>query len=99
MTFQIYIRPEAEIDLEDAASWYQLQQHGLGYEFLEEIKHSLQIIEDNPHLFRTTYKEVRRAIVQRFPFVIYYQIEGDEVIVIGVIHASRHPQHWKNRLH
>lgn len=53
---------------------------------------------DNPSLFQVVYKNTHRAIVHRFPFVIYYYIEDDAIIVIGVIHGSRHPRNWKQRL-
>lgn len=98
MTLQVYIRPEAEADLDDAALWYQTQAAGLGYEFLDEIKKTLQIMADNPEIFQVMYKNVRRGIVQRFPFVIYYQIEAETIVVLGIIHASRDPHNWKKRL-
>ncbi len=98
MTLQIYIRPEAESDLEDAALWCQTQAAGLGYEFLNEVKKTLQIMADNPEIFQIIYKHIRRAIVQRFPFVIYYKIEEEIIVVLAVIHANRNPHDWKKRL-
>ncbi len=73
--------PEAESDLEDVALWYQTQAAQLGYEFLDEVKKILQIMANNPEIFQIIYKNVRRAIVQRFPFDIYYQIEKEIIIV------------------
>jgi plasmid stabilization system protein ParE len=98
VTLQIYIRPEAEADLDNAAAWYQTQVTGLGYEFLDEIKKALQIMADNPEIFQIVYKNIHRAIIQRFPFVIYYQIEEETIVVLGIIHASRNPHDWKKRL-
>ena len=98
MTLQIYIRSEAETDLDDAAVWYQTQLAGLGYEFLDEIKKTLQVMADNPEIFQVIYKDVHRAVVQRFPFVIYYQVEEETIVVLAIIHASRNPHDWKKRL-
>ncbi len=53
---------------------------------------------DNPEIFQVIYKDIRRAVVQRFPFVIYYQIEEEIIVVLGIIHASRNPHDWKKRL-
>jgi len=58
----------------------------------------LQIMADNPEIFQVIYKDIRRAVVQRFPFVIYYQIEEEIIVVLGIIHASRNPHDWKKRL-
>jgi hypothetical protein len=55
VTLAIYIRPEAENDLDNAATWYQTQVMGLGYEFLDEIKKTLQIMADNPEIFQVIY--------------------------------------------
>jgi len=38
MILDVYLRPEAEQDLSDAADWYEIQQPGLGHEFLDEIR-------------------------------------------------------------
>ena len=45
---KVALRPEAEADLEDAAQWYERQRRGLGGEFLDEVLHTLQAIEDRP---------------------------------------------------
>jgi len=35
--------------------------------------------------------------VRRFPFVIYYEIETDEIVVYAVWHYRRDPQGWQQR--
>ena len=37
MTLEVRLRPEAEQDLADAATWYEEQRQGLGHEFLDEV--------------------------------------------------------------
>ncbi len=44
MNFVSYIRPEAELDIKEAASWYQSQQVGLGERFLDEVSGAIQKI-------------------------------------------------------
>ena len=48
MTYIIRLREEAELDLEDAASWYESQRSGLGQDFLDTVLQSLELIEQNP---------------------------------------------------
>jgi plasmid stabilization system protein ParE len=76
------------IDLETAFDWYQRQLNGLGHDFLDEVDNSLQLIINYPENFPTAYKEFRRNVMKRFPFSIYYTIEG-EIIVIHSIFDSR----------
>ena len=91
------VRPEAEADLVDAQSWYERQREGLGDEFLECVGEALQKIELMPELHRIIFHGVRRAQTRRFPFTLYYRIEADQVVVIGVLHSRRDPRVWKSR--
>lgn len=94
---KIYIRPEAEIDIEEAALWYEKQSKGLGEEFLDEIHAAGAIIAVNPKIYQPIYKNIRRAVIRRFPFGIFYHVEEDAIVVFAVMHGSRHPKNWKKR--
>lgn len=97
MNYEIRFRPEAEYDIEDASVWYENQRQGLGQFFLNEVEKSLNMIAENPLLYPIIYRNTRRAVIQKFPFAIFYRIEEEEVIVFGVIHGSRNPNQWKVR--
>jgi toxin ParE1/3/4 len=43
------------------------------------------------------YGDVRRAVVTRFPYVVLYREESEEVIVISVFHTARDPSLWQSR--
>jgi len=93
----VILRPEAEADLADARSWYERQQEGLGDEFLECVGEALEKIERMPDSHRIIYHGLRRAQTRRFPFTVYYRVDADELIVVGVLHSRRDPQVWKSR--
>jgi plasmid stabilization system protein ParE len=97
VTVEIRLRPEVEDDLEDAAAWYESQRAGLGHRFLDEVLAALSGIADMPLGHAVIYRNTRRAWMRRFPFGIFYQVESDGVIVIAVIHGSRHPRRWQGR--
>ena len=97
MTLEVRLRREAEEDLEDAASWYESQQAGLGQQFLDEVLKALETISETPLGFSVIYRNTRRAWIRRFPFGIFYQVESDDVVVIAIIHGSRHPRRWQGR--
>ena len=44
------------------------------------------------------YKEYRRALVRRFPYAVFYEHMSDTITVFGVLHTSRRPQSWRQRL-
>ena len=97
MNYRVHIRPEAETDIKEAAIWYEKQQKSLGNDFLDEVQSTFEIISNNPHLYVEIHRQVRRALIHRFPFAIYYRIEKKRLIVFAVMHGSRHPRQWKQR--
>lgn len=97
MSHKIYLRPEAETDVEAAAVWYEKQREGLGQDFLDDILSSLETISENPNLYPVIHRHTHRAVVHRFPFGIYCRVEKSSVVVVAVMHGSRHPQRWKER--
>ena len=55
MSYKIILRPEAELDLEDAYDWYENHLKGLGADLLAKVDDSLNIIKENPQIFPTIY--------------------------------------------
>lgn len=97
MSLKVYLRPEAEADIEDAATWYDRQRKGLGQEFLDDVLVALDTISENPNIYPVVYRQSRRAVVRRFPFGIFYRVDEGLVVVLAVMHGSRHPRRWKKR--
>lgn len=97
MSLKVHLRPEAETDIEDAAKWYERQREGLGQDFLDDVLIALGTISENPNIHPVVHRQTRRVVVHRFPFGIFYRVEEDSVVVLAVMHGSRHPRRWKKR--
>lgn len=97
MSLRLHVRPESEQDLEDAAAWHEEQRRGLGQEFLDEVLRSFRQVTEQPRLYPTVHRDTRRALTHRFPFGVFYRVEGDFIVVVAVMHGSRDPQRWKQR--
>ncbi len=95
--FKLILKPLAEIDIKEAAIWYDFQREGLGEELLLALEAKFIEIQRNPHQFRIIYQNVRRAFSSRFPYGIFYIIEESNLYIIAVVHTSRNPSHWKKR--
>jgi len=94
----LFMRPEAESDLRDAYRWYEEQRSGLGDDFLEWVEAALLEIQANPQQFPVIHKEVRRALVRRFPYAVFYVPFSQTVTVLAVFHCRRDPGTWRIRL-
>jgi toxin ParE1/3/4 len=97
MSYQLKFLPEVERDVSEAYDWYEEQLEGLGEDLLLSIDASLNGIVRNPHLSEVLYKGMRKRIVKRFPFGIFYIVEENVITIISVIHLARHPKTWKKR--
>jgi plasmid stabilization system protein ParE len=100
MSFRVLLRPEAEADIGDAATWYEEQKAGLGREFVEAIFHAVAALSANPLLTsrRHRRRNIRWVFPDRFPYRIIYEVAKDTVLIISILHAARHDRHWRERL-
>jgi toxin ParE1/3/4 len=89
VTLRVRVRPEAELDLLLAAGWYESQRPDLGAAFIEELSRVLASLADNSALYAELFDGVRRAFARRFPYAVYFKVNGDEAVVISVLHMRR----------
>ena len=93
MKWRLVIRPRAETDLREALDWYESKRTGLGAEFLAEIESAIQALVHDPDRYTIYYRGFRRVFVRRFPYKLFYRLEGDRIIVFRILHAHRdHPR-------
>ncbi len=93
------LHPDAIVELEEAALWYEDLRPGLGEEFIAEIDATVARVIEQPALFTLWAGEakVRRAVVERFPYVLFFEATETEVLVLAVAHAARRPGYWLAR--
>lgn len=98
MGAELVLVPEAERDIHEAYDWYEKRRCGLGEEFLSCVDACIQRVCRSPELHAKIYDEYRRAVVRRFPYVVFYEFNENTVTVYCVFHSSRDPQKWRERL-
>jgi plasmid stabilization system protein ParE len=97
MNYVLDYRAEARAELEDAYNWYEDQEAGLGEAFLDSFNLSIDRIRNRPESYAVIVGDLRRAIVKRFPYAIYYRIISSRVLVVAVLHGKRSPKHLRSR--
>ena len=95
--FVVRLRDEASADLAEAAEWYEERRPGLGTEFLRAVRARLAALGRDPLLYPPIHGEVRRVRVRRFPYLAYFLVVGEQVIVFAVLHGRRDPHVWQTR--
>ncbi|MCX6185551.1 MAG: type II toxin-antitoxin system RelE/ParE family toxin [Bacteroidetes bacterium] len=95
MIYNVVISTKALEELYDSAEWYNSKKENLGFEFINEVDSTIDIIQTNPLLFANVYGNFRMALTNRFPFEIFYTIDNYTIVIHHIFHASRNPENWK----
>jgi toxin ParE1/3/4 len=98
MSKQLLVQPEAEEDLNQAYQWYEAQRKGLGDDFLLCVEGGIARITRNPQRYRKIHGNIRRVLIDRFPFGIFFIEDEQRISVLAVLHVRRNPSTWKNRV-
>lgn len=88
----------AEDELEQAISYYESKTKGLGGDFASELYSLTKRIMLFPQAFFQVERNIRKAILNRFPYVVYYELFNDKIVILTISHHKQHPNRYKKRL-
>lgn len=95
---RLTVRRSAEQELASAARWYEGKQPGLGGEHLDAIETAFRALREAPEAYPTWQGTVyRKHILPRFPYIVFYVVDDEEVEVVAVAHGRRRPGYWLPR--
>jgi plasmid stabilization system protein ParE len=100
---RLELHPEARAELRSAALWYNERRVGLGDEFIAEVSAALDRIGDAPESYaawlatRAAGPLIRKAAIQRFPYVIAFEQHDLHLLILAVAHTKRRPLYWLTR--
>ena len=94
---KLIILQQADEELYQAASYYEKQQAGLGYKFLDEVETHIKWISVNSIIPRVRQGNYRRINLKIFPFYIPYMIHQDRIWILAIAHSHRKPIYWVDR--
>jgi hypothetical protein len=92
MQYVVVYKPLAQIEAAEAYQWYGQPHIGMGGAFLDEFERTNSFIAGNPHLYACVESEIRRANLNRFPYSLYYVIDGETVNVLSCFYPHREPK-------
>lgn len=78
MTYRLVVRRQAKADIRKAARWYESERVGLGRAFVQQIDALLARVRLNPMQYQILHQEIRRAIPRRFPYGLFYRVDGTD---------------------
>lgn len=97
-SYSLRLTSAAEQDLLEAIEWHDEKQRGLGDEFLRNVDATLAKIVRNPFQYQQLHHSVRRGLVPRFPYGVFFLVEEKQIVVLAVFHVRRDPTVWQSRI-
>ena len=94
---RLVLSPEAEADALSAFRFYEERREGLGERFRDHVGLALTRVQNNPEEAPVIYRDLRRKLVQRFPYMVLYRLYPGLLYVVAVMHARQNPVIWKRR--
>jgi plasmid stabilization system protein ParE len=76
----------------DAFAWYEEQAEGIGQALVRAFFAAVGQATREPFLYRQLHGSFRRVLLRRYPYFLYYFVEGDEVVFLLLWHGKRNPQ-------
>ncbi len=97
LDFVLEFTPQAREDIREIVLWYRNEVEGLQDRFLLSLKSSVDLLLDNPLAFQVNFSSIRSILLYRFPYRLYYFIDGISIRILGIIHIKRNPKFIRKR--
>lgn len=94
---KIIYQPEAEAELLEAVPYYGSTDPNGEDRFLAAVDQHVREIASSPQRFPMVGRAIRRCVVRKYPFIIFFKEHPDHIRILSVAHTSRHPDYWKKR--
>jgi plasmid stabilization system protein ParE len=91
MTYALAFTERAAADIINAFEWYDRQRSGLGDEFLDALSRTFELAQLMPAAGPEVHRGLRRLLLRKFPFAIYYRIDAGVIEIRGCLHQRRNP--------
>ena len=94
---RVRFRTEAADDVSLAREWYDAQSPGLGDSFVGSLEQIVDLVGELPGAFPEIAVGLRRALLSRFPYALYYRIDDGVIDIIACLHTRQSPGRWRSR--
>jgi len=95
--YRLVAEPRADLEVAATFDWYENEETGLGQEFLDELRAAYDRIADGPLAYQDIRSGIRRGLLRRFPYAVYFAVVDEVVVVLAVLHIARDPAEWQRR--
>lgn len=88
----------AKAELAEAVAFYGERSDGLGRAFAAEVRAVIEQVTAHSDIGIAVRPTVRRVLLRRFPYSILYNVSGEKLLILAVMHHRRKPGYWASRV-
>lgn len=89
--------PEARVEYLEAIQRYNEINPDLGSGLYAEVEQALEFVARMPLAGVPVRQNVRKVVLRRFPYALFYEIVDESVRIVAVAHQRRRPGYWRHR--
>ncbi len=97
MDKNVQFHPLFAVDISDAGAWYESRSPGLGHHFCEAVRDSIAPVIADPQKHTFIDPHIRYREVKKFPYLVLFEVNDEQLCMYAVIHAARSPDLWRVR--
>ena len=94
----VLLIPPSDKELEETIGYYNDQMPGLGEQFYDAFQSTVNYINIAPEAWRKVGCNTRRINIKRFPHLILYVLDGEDILITCIAHQHRNPTYYSNRI-
>ena len=94
--FTVVLAPSAEDDIAEAFHWYQTRNANAAKAFRTEVFDTIDALSQTPLSWPVDEEGNRKRLVRRFPYSVWFEVQGNTVTVLAVAHHRRKPGYWRS---
>ena len=95
---KVEYHPAVEDEVRKVRDYYEERSPGLGAAFVDEFEKQVLRVAAEPERWMVVSGDIRRCLMRRFPYVIYFRrAAADRLRVTVVKHQRRHPEYGRSR--
>jgi len=95
----IILIPPSDKEMEDTIDYYDDQMSGLGQKFYYGFLDTVNYISIAPEAWRKVGRNTRRINIKRFPYLILYVFDGNNILITCIAHQHRSPTYYANKIY
>jgi plasmid stabilization system protein ParE len=94
---EVSLLPAADAEYRQALAWYQGRSARAAAGFEAAVEVALRAIGEAPERWTSCDERHRFYALRRYPYIVFYRVEAEGVLVVAVAHANRSESYWRGR--